>query len=260
MKSDGTNQRRYFLKKLAYTGLGGVITHQVIADGLASENLFYQSDKRYTFLFQGDSITDGNRSRDDDWNHLMGHGYAYLIASRLWFDYPKEELFFVNRGISGDKVTDLSSRWQEDTLAIQPDVLSILIGINDVEKAIEGDTSFSAESYEREYRALLAQTKKALPGVTLILCEPFILPVGRVKESFKLYQEEVKKRQVVVKKLASIYQAVFVSLQAAFNEALSSAPAEYWVWDGIHPMPAGHELIARQWLKQVSKKIPLIAK
>src|SRR5665213_406766 len=84
-----------------------------------------------TFLFQGDSITDGNRSRNMDWNHVLGHGYAYLIAARLWFDLPHKGFHFFNRGVSGNTVTDLAARWDNDTIALKPDVLSILVGVND---------------------------------------------------------------------------------------------------------------------------------
>ena len=206
-------------------------------------------------LFQGDSITDGNRSRNDDWNHLMGHGYAYLISSRLWYEHPDKELQFYNRGISGNKITDLAERWQEDTLDLMPGVLSILIGVNDVLYYLYGEESYSAENFEKEYDALLMQTRKTLPDTLLALCEPFILPVNNVKENWDLWYAEIQKRQEIVSNLAARYKAVFVSLQKPFIEACNKAPADYWIWDGVHPMPAGHELIAREWIKTVSRTI-----
>ena len=114
----------------------------------------------FNFLFQGDSITDGNRSRSDDWNHVMGHGYQYIIASRLWYDFPSKGFHFFNRGVSGNKVPDLAQRWQEDTIALKPDLLSILIGINDTSAFINGNKDFTSLQYEADYRALLLQTKK----------------------------------------------------------------------------------------------------
>ena len=212
----------------------------------------------YTFLFQGDSITDGNRTRDNDWNHLMGHGYAYLIASRLGYELPKKGFSFLNRGISGDKVTDLAARWQKDTLALKPDLLSILVGINDTSAYIKGDINFSAEHYREEYRQLLKQTKQQQPNIQLVLCEPFILPVGPVKEKWTVYSTEVEKRRKIVKDLSREFDAVFVEFQTAFNDALAKAPADYWIWDGIHTMPAGHELMAREWIQQVGKKLRFI--
>ena len=108
-----------------------------------------------TFLFQGDSITDGNRTRNNDWNHIMGHGYQYIIASKLWYEFPQKKFHFLNRGISGNKITDLAQRWQDDTIALKPDLLSVLVGINDVNAALNGDKSFTTQSYEDGYRALL---------------------------------------------------------------------------------------------------------
>ena len=202
-------------------------------------------------LFQGDSITDGGRSRNNDWNHVMGHGYAYLVASKLGFEYPEKEYHFLNRGISGNKVTDLSSRWTEDVLTIKPDVLSILIGVNDVSAEINGKDGFSAAAYEEDFRKLLNLTRQELPKTKLVIGEPFILPGGRVQEKWTLWNEKIKERQHLAKMLAGEFNAVFVPFQTAFNQAIKKAPAAYWIWDGVHPMPAGHELMAREWMKAV---------
>jgi lysophospholipase L1-like esterase len=137
-------------------------------------------------------------------------------------------------------------------------VLSILIGVNDVLACVNGDTNYSAENYETGYRSLLKQTKDALPNIKLIICEPFILPGVRVNTNFDKWTAEVAKRQAIAKKLALEFNAVFVSLQQPFNDALAKAPVEYWIWDGVHPMPAGHELMARQWLKVAGKKTGLV--
>ncbi len=212
----------------------------------------------FTFLFQGDSITDGNRSRNNDWNHVMGHGYQYIIASKLWYDLPQKGFHFFNRGISGNKVTDLAARWQTDTLDIKPDVLSILIGINDTSVFIDGNKDFTVDAYESGYRQLLQQTKEQLPNVQFVLCEPFVLPVGKVKDNWQQYADEVAKRATSVKKLSAEFNTVFVPLQDAFNKVLSKASADYWIWDGVHPMPAGHELMAIEWTKEVGKKLKFI--
>lgn len=211
----------------------------------------------YTVLFQGDSITDGNRTRNQDWNHVMGHGFAYLIASRLWCDYPRKGFHFYNRGISGNKVTDLAQRWQQDTVVLKPNLLSILIGINDLAAWMNNHERYTAEQYEKEYRSLLLQTKERLPGSTLVICEPFILPVGRIKERWQEYADEIKKRQQIAASLSKDFNAIFIPFQQVFNKALAKAPAEYWIWDGIHPMPAGHELMARAWIKEVKSKIKI---
>lgn len=252
------NNRRHFLKQL--TALGTATT---LARGLAEAAPVAQPKPAkegdgFTFLFQGDSITDGNRTRNNDWNHVMGHGYAYTIASKLWYEYPEKGLHFFNRGISGNKVPDLAARWQTDTIDLKPHVLSILIGINDVTALLRGNAEFTAEKYEAGYRELLKQTQHQLPGVQLVLCEPFILPVGQVKDKLEDYNREVALRRQIVKKLSTEHKAILVEFQQAFTKAVAKAPAEYWIWDGIHPMPAGHELMAREWLSQVGKKLKFI--
>lgn len=249
------HDRRGFVKQMAALGAMSFTGSPLLHAAGAGKN---REGDGTTFLFQGDSITDGNRTRNNDWNHVMGHGYQYIIASKLWYEHPQKNFHFFNRGISGNKVTDLAARWQKDTLEIKPDVLSILIGINDTSALLGGNKEFTAEQYETGYRSLLGQTTAQLPGIQFVLCEPFVLPVGRVKERWDAYSTEVDKRRAIVRKLSTEYKAVLVEFQAAFNKALSKAPAEYWIWDGIHPMPAGHELMARQWLQQVGKKLRFI--
>ena len=252
------SKRRDFLKNTAVLGAIAAMAPYIVSARLNYETEADGNGNNCTFLFQGDSITDGNRSRNNDWNHVMGHGYQYIIASKLWYDFPKRGFHFLNRGISGNKVTDLAERWQADTLELKPDVLSILIGINDTSAFIGGDKDFAVDEYESGYRSILQQTKQQLPNVQFVLCEPFILSVGRVKEKWEEYSSEIEKRQGVVKKLSVEYNAVYVPFQSAFNKALSKAPAEYWIWDGIHPMPAGHELMAREWINHVSKTLKFI--
>lgn len=246
--------RRNFLKQTLALGAGaGVLPYVSLAEAAP-----HTEGSGHTFLFQGDSIRDGNRTRNNDWNHIMGHGYAYLIASRLWYNFPKKQFHFFNRGVSGNKVTDLAERWQQDTIDIKPQILSILIGVNDLDAFISGNTLYSKEKYEAGYHDLLEQSIKALPQLQLVLCEPFVLPVGKVKDKWDVYSNEIKPIQDTVKRLAAEFNAIFVPCQQAFNNALKRAPADYWIWDDIHPMPAGHELIAREWISLVSKKLKFI--
>jgi lysophospholipase L1-like esterase len=249
------NRRKFLLNALAGVTISAVLPDQSFSNPLKE---FEKEEGSLTVLFQGDSITDGNRTRNTDWNHVMGHGFAYIIASRLWYDYPGKGLHFFNRGISGNRVTHLAERWQTDTIDLKPDVINILVGINDTEAAIKGNVSCTPEQFENDYRALLKWTKEKLPDVKLVLCEPFLLPVGRVKENFETYQLEIAKRQQVAKLLSDEFKAIYIPFQSAFNDALSKAPAEYWIWDGIHPMPAGHELMARFWLEKAGPTLGLV--
>jgi lysophospholipase L1-like esterase len=197
-------------------------------------------------LFQGDSITDGNRGRNADPNHILGHGYAFILAAKYGAMYPERRLTFINRGISGNKVSDLQKRWAKDAVELQPDLLSILIGVNDL------NGNVSAEEFERGYDALLEETRKALPTVKLVLMEPFGLPTGKKKEGWEAYAAELAKRGGIVAKLGEKYHCPVVKLQAVFEEAAKRAPGEYWIWDGVHPTYSGHQLIADAWIRAVN--------
>ena len=189
-------------------------------------------------LFQGDSITDGNRGRNVDPNHILGHGYVFIIAARHGAAFPERRLDFVNRGISGNTVLDLQRRWQADTLDLKPDVLSILIGVNDNGKGVPFD------QYEETYDKLITAAKTANPKIKLVLCEPFVRPTGKVNEG-------IRKRQKIVARLAQKHGAALVCFQRVFDEAAKHAPADYWIWDGVHPTYRGHQLMADEWERTV---------
>jgi DNA-binding beta-propeller fold protein YncE len=207
--------------------------------------IFHAND---IILFQGDSITDGGRQRTgSDYNHIMGQDYAYILAAQLGAEYPDRNLTFLNRGVSGERIIDLAARWQSDVLDLQPNVLSILVGINDT--LANGDRAETVEQFEATYDSLLAKTIAALPSIKIVLGEPFILPVGKHEKDYAAQLAEVKKRQAVVAKLASKYHLSLIHYQAIFDEACRKAPADHWSWDGIHPTYAGHGLMAQEWLK-----------
>jgi lysophospholipase L1-like esterase len=247
--------RRKFLKNIGFTGivLAGTSATQIYA-AIPKQTKKDEQKKGMVYLFQGDSITDGNRGRTADPNHIMGHGYAFTIASRLGADYPEKELVFYNRGISGNKVSDLAERWQRDTLDLKPDVLSILIGINDVNDMIQ-NKGISIEQFEAQYISILDRALAEFPSIIFVLCQPFVLPVGTLTEKFDVWNREVHERQLIVKKLADRYNAVLVDFQMVMNKACLRAPAAYWIWDGIHPTVPGHEILAREWLLQVGERI-----
>ncbi len=189
-------------------------------------------------LFQGDSITDGNRGRSADPNHILGHGYVFIIAAKYGAAFPELKRAFINRGVSGNTVLDLEKRWQKDTLDLKPDVLSILIGVNDNGKGV------SLEQYEQVYDKLITAAKKANPKLKLVLGEPFAKPTGRVNEG-------IRKRQEIVARLSRKHGAAIVHFQRIFDEAVKRAPADYWIWDGVHPTYRGHQLMADEWERAV---------
>jgi lysophospholipase L1-like esterase len=200
-------------------------------------------------LFQGDSITDGNRGRTTDPNHILGHGYQFIIASEFAGQFPELNLTFINRGVSGNKVSDLAARWQKDTLDVHPDVLSVLIGVNDVNAGMRDTNRVSAERFESDYDSILAQARAANPQLKLVLCEPFILPGRANQDRWADWQADIRKLQQVVGKLGAKYQAPVVHFQKVFDDATNRAPVGYWIWDGIHPTYAGHQLMADEWVR-----------
>ncbi|OMF37779.1 lysophospholipase [Paenibacillus sp. FSL H8-0548] len=202
-------------------------------------------------LFQGDSITDGARGRNDDLNHILGHSYAYIVGARLGYEWAEEQPVFINRGISGDRASDLYARWNEDAISLNPSLISILIGVNDAWRTMKGEPSGVTDRFGRAYRHLLEETKEVLPDAQLVLCEPFVLNTGAPSQNWEAWSELITAYQQTVRELAEQFGAVFVPLQATFDEACKRADAAYWLWDGVHPTAAGHELIARQWLKTV---------
>ncbi|MFA9390427.1 MAG: SGNH/GDSL hydrolase family protein [Prolixibacteraceae bacterium] len=249
--------RRTFLKKVSLSS-ATLACLPVIKSVASTGELFSKRHLKggVVILFQGDSITDGNWGRNNDPNHRMGHGYAFSIASRVGADYPEKDYHFYNRGISGNKVIDLEKRWQTDTIDLKPDVLSILVGVNDAASVVtHWEPEVPLGTFDEIYDSLLAQIMLLFPDVLLVLGEPFIAKGSRTIDNWDAYQTDVQQRQNIVRKLAQKYNAVFVGYQEVFDQAFEKASVEYWIWDGVHPTVAGHELMAREWLKQVGKRI-----
>ncbi|HEY4233906.1 MAG TPA: SGNH/GDSL hydrolase family protein [Lacipirellulaceae bacterium] len=214
-----------------------------------------------TILFQGDSITDASRSTEHHEANsplALGKGYAWLAASQLLVDRPEDGLQFFNRGISGNKVYQLAERWQEDCLEPKPDVLSILIGVNDYWAIAKHGYTGTLERYETDYRALVRRTKNALPAVRLVICEPFVLrnpgadeKVAKTWAVDDTWFPDFDGYCFAAKKVANEAGATFVPFQSMFDAAAKIAPPERWLVDGVHPTPDGSALMAQWWLKAV---------
>jgi len=204
-----------------------------------------------TILFQGDSITDCGRDRAvAAANHAgaLATGYPLLIASSLLHLHPDRELRFFNRGNSGDKVPDLAARWQADALALEPDILSILVGVNDFWHRLLNGYPGTVQDYETEYAELLERTAAALPGVRLVVLEPFVLRTGQVTAA---WFPEFDQRRAAAQRVARAAGALFVPLQDMFDRLARRAAPAYWAADGVHPTPAGHGAIAQAWMRAV---------
>jgi len=204
-----------------------------------------------TVLFQGDSITDAGRNRaltDANSFDAMGRGYAWLAAAQLLVDRPDDRLKFHNGGISGDKVYQLADRWQADCLDLRPDVLSILVGVNDFWHKHKHGYEGTIDKYETDYRALLQRTKDALPNVKLVVCEPFVLKVGAVDDT---WFPEFDAYRAAARDVAQEAGATFVPFQTMFDRAAKLAPPDHWAADGVHPTTHGAALMAHFWLRTV---------
>jgi len=252
--------RRSFLASsgaaLGATGLCGLAGVPTLASA-ASPSRHAGIAKRDVILFQGDSITDAGRAKEAakaaQANHqpAMGNGYAWLAAAALLLDRPADGLKILNRGISGNKVFQLAERWQADCLDLKPDLLSILIGVNDFWHTLNPQSAYhgTVEVYERDYHALIERTRKALPRLKLVIGEPFVLRCGAVNEK---WFPEFDRYRAAARRVAGKHCAVFVPFQAMFDDAIRYAPPEHWAGDGVHPSAAGASLMAHFWLKAVT--------
>lgn len=225
-------------------------------------------------LFIGDSITDGMWGRSDgtavpsekrrltDMNHIFGHGYMFICAASYMSDCPDCGYEFFNRGISGNTLRDLEERWDKDVMVLNPDVVSILIGTNDVSLWVEDkDRSkpFDLKDWETRYRSLLDKTIKAKKDAKFVLCAPFAANTGRMrkKPDFELRDSVVRECAAIVEKIADDYDAVYVPFNSLFDEIYRTIPTDndtYWIWDGIHPTAAGHQRMAELWMQSVNNR------
>ena len=202
-------------------------------------------------LFQGDSITDAGRKRED--GSSKGMGYPTLVAARLGFDYPNE-YEFINRGISGNRISDLFARIKVDMINESPDVMSILIGVHDVWTEIIGGNGIREDLFETIYDLLISELKKALPDLRIMVMEPFVLKGTATEHNLEEFKTEVALRGAAARRVVEKHGLEFIPLQEKFDEAVKLAAESYWLYDGVHPTAAGHELIAREWMKQFAKK------
>lgn len=201
-------------------------------------------------LFQGDSITDCGRSREN--NADLGIGYPLLVTAQLGFEQP-EQYKFLNRGISGNRIVDVYARIKQDIINLKPDYMSILIGINDVWHEISQQNGVAPAKFEKIYDMLLTEIKEELPQIKLIILAPFVLRGSATCDSEQFpdrwdrFTTGAKLNAEAARRLAEKHGAVFVELQSKFDEQDAAHPG-IWTGDGVHPTSAGHEIIKREWL------------
>jgi lysophospholipase L1-like esterase len=200
-----------------------------------------------TVLFIGDSITDCGRSRENP--EELGTGYVNFIAAQLNTEIPEMNLRFLNLGISGNRVKDLKARWRKDCLEHKPDILSILIGINDVWRRYDSNDPTDAEVFYSDYREILESVKNEFPQCRIVIIEPFVLPFP---EDRKEWRTDIDPKIRKIRELAVEYADVYVPMDGIFASASCRRTHKFWLIDGVHPTQAGHMLIADSWLEYVS--------
>ena len=197
-------------------------------------------------LFQGDSITDAGRARDNDVN--VGVGYPLLVKAMLGFELPgKYE--FVNRGISGNRIVDVYARIKNDIINLKPDVMSILIGVNDVWHEIANQNGVCADKYFKIYDMLIDEVKTVLPDIRIMIMEPFALKGPATEENWEVFDAEVKKRAAMAKKISEKHNLTYIKLQNGLDKLSKNIETTYWLADGVHPTAMGHEYIKQEWIK-----------
>lgn len=197
-------------------------------------------------LYLGDSITDCGKSATSGSPSPIGQGYVLLTAARLGADHPGQ-YECINQGISGNRIVDLYARIKRDCWNMEPDWISILIGINDVWHDVQWQNGVEAERFARIYDTLLADTRQKVPHARLMILEPFVLPGPATREHWEEFRSETALRAETASRMAEKYGAIFIPLQ----ERLSAAAGEHPEWitpDGVHPTAAGHQIIADAWL------------
>lgn len=205
-----------------------------------------------TIVFQGDSITDGGRRKENlnpNDAFALGSTYPLLVSSKVLGDQVDKDIKLYNRGISGHKVFQLADRWDKDCLDLKPDILTILIGVNDFWHMVNGNYDGTPEIYERDFMALIARTKAALPNVKIIIAQPFAVAGGRAIT--ERWDNEFPAYQAAAKRVADAHGTQWIACQTIFDEALKNGSVGHWCADGVHPSPAGHQLMANAWIEAI---------
>jgi len=202
-------------------------------------------------VFIGDSITDCERARPvgEGLFGALGKGYVSLVEGLLYATDPGCAIRVVNMGSSGNTVLDLKARWQTDVIALKPDCLVIMIGVNDVWRQFDlprqTEIHVSPEVYAQTLDELVASTKSKVKN--LVLMSPFYIEPNPA-DAMRARMDEYG---AIVKKTAAKHQALFIDTQAAFNTPLQHMHANNLAWDRVHPNNIGHAIIARAFLNAV---------
>ncbi len=251
MKNPFSNTpRRSFIKKSALSAIG--LTGLVAGNSQPVPRKM-KLPEHLTVIFQGDSITDSGRKKDSEKANDfggMGRGYASMASAELMGGLPNTQWDLYNRGISGNKVNQLADRWDKDCLDLKPDVVSILIGVNDYWHTFKHGYEGTPSTYENDLDVLLSRTKKALPGIKIIIGEPFALNEGSaIKKDENWNPADFLKYQSAAKNISNKHKTAWIPYQKIFDDASKEVKQTYWSGDGVHPSFSGSYLMAQNWVK-----------
>ncbi|HZJ78261.1 MAG TPA: SGNH/GDSL hydrolase family protein [Clostridia bacterium] len=193
-------------------------------------------------LFQGDSITDADRDRNDDTK--LGFGYPAIIKSFLENTYPKSNIKVINRGIGGNRSIDLVERWQKDCIELKPDYLSILIGVNDTWRSYDANEHTNYDIFKNRCKEIIEDTLNKT-NAEIILISPFLIDIS---PGITKMRQDLVLKQKAIRDLAFEYDLRFLDMDLAFKAATQFKDCKFFSEDGVHPTVDGHEFIAKLWL------------
>ena len=205
-----------------------------------------------TLLFIGDSITDCGRR--DAQHQPLGCGYVRMVADMLTIREPQKKITVVNRGIGGNNIGDLRSRWNDDVLEIKPDWLSIKIGINDLNQTLCKQQDFPPARYEEHFDFLLAETTRRLPDCRILLIDPFFMSRDKIQDSYRAkVLKAIPDYIAAVHRMKRKYKTRLVKTHDMFQAQLKHHKLGVFSTEPVHPNSAGHLLIAEAVYKALSR-------
>jgi len=196
-----------------------------------------------TMLFIGDSITDCGRREAQ--HQPLGYGYVHMVSDMLTIREPQKKITVVNRGIAGNTVSDLRDRWHDDVLELNPDWLSVKIGINDLNQSLNNHADLPPEKFEAIYDELLAQTVEEMPKCRLLLIDPFFMSREQTEDPYYARVLHVIPGYIAAAhRLSRKYKTRLIKAHDLFQEQLKHHDMEIFSDEPVHPNSAGHLLIA----------------
>ncbi len=215
-------------------------------NNMKAEELYMLIKDKYTILFQGDSNVECGRSKVNPAD--LGTGYVKMIQTIFSTLHPDKDVIFINRGIGGNRVQELTKRWQTECIDLKPDIVSISVGICDCLRNYKGYTLTDTAQYEQEYRDILIQVKEKT-NAEIIMIEPFVFPAP--EDIRRVWREDIDPKIAVTRSLAIEFGALYIPLDGIFASSTTRKPPNFWSPDSVHLTRPGMAVVAKAWLEAV---------